>query len=101
MTKKNTKHDQIIEELEERVKGNYQLVLKNIEYTIPGSNQTAGELDLVGICQGQWDIYEVKTNDGYGTAVKQLERARNILGACGTIKTFYYSGKEKKIRLVV
>ena len=100
MTKKNTKHDQIIEELEEKVKGNYQLTLRNIEYTLPGSNQTAGELDLVGICQGQWDIYEVKTNDGYDTAVKQLERARSILSNCGVIRTFYYSGKEKKIRVV-
>ncbi len=95
-----SKHDQIIEELEEKVKANYQVILRNVEYTLPNSNQVAGELDLVGICNDQWDIYEVKSNDGYDKAVKQLTRARKILGQCGEIRTFYYSGKEKKIRVV-
>jgi hypothetical protein len=93
-------HDQAIDELEEEVRKNYQIILKNVPYTSPNSSDTAGELDLLGICGQSWDIYEVKSNDGYDTAVKQLERARKILSDCGNIRTFYYSAKDKKIKQV-
>ena len=99
-TKNNKRitHDQAVEELEERVKGNYQIIFKNATYFIPGSKKTIGELDLVGICGQDWDIYEVKTNEGqYKKAVEQLKRARNELSECGNIRTFYYVGRTKEL----
>ncbi len=97
---KKNKHDQAILELEERVRDKYQITLRNVLYYLPHRKDVAGELDLVGICNGNWDIYEVKTNDGYDTAVKQLDRAQRLLGNCGKIRTFYYSAKKKKIQPV-
>lgn len=100
MRKRKTEHDKAIEELEEKVRNNYQITIRNVPYYFPYSQDVVGELDLVGIRNGNWDIYEVKTNDGYETAVKQLDRAQRLLSSCAKIRTFYYSGREKKIRRV-
>ena len=100
MGKRRNKHNQAIAELEERVRDSYQITMKNVNYYLPRSRDIAGELDLVGIRNGNWDIYEVKSNDGYETAVKQLDRARRLLDGCGNIRTFYYSGRTKKLKQV-
>ena len=91
------KHDQAVAELEDLVRDNYQIVLTNVIYRMPPCRDEAGELDLVGINDDSWDVYEVKTNDGYDKAVRQLERAIQLLGSCAKIRTFYYSAKTKKI----
>ena len=97
MSSGKNKHDQAVDELELLVKDQYQIVMKNVIYRLPPSRNEAGELDLVGINGDCWDIYEVKSNDGYDKAVQQMERAYLLLGDCAQIRTFYYSGKEKKI----
>lgn len=102
--KKKT-HDQHIDELEEKVKGNYQIIMKNVPYFSPDSedmiSDMEGDLDLLGICGRTWHIYEVKTGDDPKTAAKQLERAKSALSNCAEeIKTFYYSGKTKEIKQV-
>jgi hypothetical protein len=103
--KKNSKspHDRATDELEKRVKKNYQLTIKNLIYTLPFSHLYAGELDLIGFNNWDIDIYEVKTNDkDYNHAVKQLERAKNILGDCANkITIFYYSAGTKKIKQIL
>ena len=90
-------HDKAVNELERLVRDQYQIVMKNVVYRMPPSRNDAGELDLVGINGNYWDIYEVKSNDGYDKAVSQMERAYLLLSDCAQICTFYYSGKEKKI----
>ena len=91
-------HRGFIDELELLVKDQYQMVLKEIEYGDPYSDKTIGELDLLGIVGGRWDIYEVKCNDGYEKAVDQLYRAKNYFGDdVSEIRLFYYSGLEKEI----
>ncbi|MBT6774947.1 hypothetical protein HOA91_06290 [Candidatus Woesearchaeota archaeon] len=97
MTRKKNKHDQAVDELELLVRDQYQIVMKNVVYRMPPSRRDSGELDLVGINGDCWDIYEVKSNDGYQKAVSQMERAYLLLSDCAQICTFYYSGKEKKI----
>ncbi len=99
-SKQNKKiHDQHIDELEEKVKENYQITMKNVLYFLPDSKDIAGDIDLLGICEKTWHIYEVKTGDAPKTAAKQLERARRALSNCADeIKTFYYSAKTKQIK---
>lgn len=97
MSNGKNNHDQAVLELEDLIRDQYQIVVKNVIYRTPPSRNESGELDLVGINGGYWDVYEVKSNDGYDKAVQQLERARRLLGKCAKIRTFYYSGKDKKI----
>ena len=97
MSSGKNKHDKAVDELELLVRDQYQIIMKNVIYRMPPSRNEAGELDLIGINGDCWDIYEVKSNDGYEKAVSQLERAYLLLGDCAEIRTFYYSGKEKKI----
>ena len=97
MSSGKNKHDKAVDELELLVRDQYQIVMKNVIYRMPPSPNEVGELDLVGINGDCWDIYEVKSNDGYDKAVQQMERAYSLLGDCAQIRTFYYSGKEKKI----
>jgi hypothetical protein len=99
MGKKN-KHDRTIDELEELVKGKYQMVLKNVNYTTPRHCNILGELDLVGIRNDNWDIYEVKTYNGLDKAREQLQRAREHLQGCGNIRAFYYSSETGKVEQI-
>ncbi|MBT5022125.1 hypothetical protein HOK51_06580 [Candidatus Woesearchaeota archaeon] len=94
-------HQTYVSELESEIKDRYQLVLKEIEYRDPISDKLIGELDLVGIINGVWHIYEVKCNDGYEKAVNQLYRAKKYLSECADeILLFYYSGSKKELKEV-
>ncbi|MBR9683444.1 hypothetical protein GOV03_02800 [Candidatus Woesearchaeota archaeon] len=98
LNKTEKKHNQAVVTLEKLVKYKYQLTFRHVEYrAIPGAEDISGELDLVGIWDAKWDIYEVKLGDSYRTARNQLLRARKILSQCGEINLFYYSAKTKKI----
>jgi len=83
------------------MKNSYQIVLRNVEYKRPGCSIVAGELDFVGITAEGGDIFEVKSNDGYSTAVGQLRRAKEILGEFGIIRTFYYSARTREIKEII
>lgn len=96
-----TKHDLAIEELEEKVRGQYQGMCKNFYFDDPSLKGVVYELDLVGITDQEIHIYEVKTGDSnYKRAVEQLRRAKRILNRWGDVKTFYYSAKTKEIKPV-
>jgi hypothetical protein len=101
MTKEDQeRHASLVQRLQERVRGKYAMTMTEVEVRNPQTGEVVGEIDLVGIVDGNWDIYEVKVNDGYRKALKQLRNLRQYLDNCGDINLFYYSGKTRKVRKV-
>ncbi|MFH1064335.1 MAG: hypothetical protein V1729_04605 [Candidatus Woesearchaeota archaeon] len=94
---KQLEHSEIVQALEERVRGRYNLTMTEVHVRDPETGRVVGEIDLVGIVDGQWDIYEVKVADNPQKARAQLERLRGYLGGCGNITLYYYSGKNKEL----
>ena len=90
-------HSKIVKSLEEKVKKKYALTATEVEVRDPETGLIVGEIDLVGVVNGNWDIYEVKVNDGFSKARKQLRNLKNYLKEYGEINLYYYSGRENKI----
>ncbi len=101
MTKRpQDKHHEFVERLEDMVKRQYVMTMKEVEVRDTATGQTIGEIDLVGITENGWDLYEVKSSENYEKAVKQLERLRNYLGYCGVLNLYYYCGNSGNITKV-
>jgi hypothetical protein len=90
-------HRDLVRRLEDRVKGQYSITMREVPVRNPCTGQLVGEIDLVGIVDGVWDIYEVKVNDGLRKARRQLENLRHYLDGCADLRLYYYSGKGGEI----
>jgi len=87
------KHDSHINDLILIYHKQYEFMAKNVEYKDPRS-QSCGEMDIIAKNGNCIDIYEIKCNNNYEKAVKQLYRAKDCLEA-GTleVRLFYYEGR--------
>jgi len=93
-------HDEIVRQLEDMVKSNYSITMKCVDVRDPNTGRLVGEIDLVGIVGNNWDLYEVKANDQYAKAEKQLRNLRKYLCDCANVKLYYYSGRRGRIEEV-
>jgi len=93
-------HHDLIDKLEERVRKQYNMTMKEVEVRDRETGMTVGEIDLVGISESGWDIYEVKVTDNPKKAVMQLENLKSYLDCFGTINLYYYSGRDDKVTKV-
>ncbi|MBW2971814.1 hypothetical protein KY359_02145, partial [Candidatus Woesearchaeota archaeon] len=57
------RHSELVHELEERVRKQYHVTMTEVDVRNPVTGEVIGEIDLVGIVDGDWDLYEVKVND--------------------------------------
>jgi hypothetical protein len=91
-------HDEYIEMLVERLKYEYELVARNIEYR-DRTHNVIGELDLLCKKGNRFDIIEVKSNDGYEKkANDQLHRAYARLSSDGLeLRLYYYCGRSDSL----
>ena len=90
-------HGKIVRKLEEQVRKNYVMTAVEVEVRDPNTGRVVGEIDLVGMVNGVWDLYEVKVGDCYSKAVRQLRKLQKYLAEYGTINLYYYSGRFKQI----
>ncbi|NQU78666.1 hypothetical protein HQ545_02765 [Candidatus Woesearchaeota archaeon] len=90
-------HETALDNLEYMVKNDYSIVMREVLVRSVKTGRIIGEIDLVGIIGNTWDIYEVKANDAYPKAAKQLRNLENYLDNCADLRLFYYSGKEGQI----
>ncbi|MFC1723677.1 hypothetical protein ACFL0V_06050 [Nanoarchaeota archaeon] len=93
-------HQTLVQDLEYRLKGRYAIIMREVPVRNPETGQQIGEIDLLGIVDDEWHIYEVKVSDRYRKAERQLLNLGRYLRGCGTISLYYYSGATDKIRKV-
>ena len=91
------KHRELVRQLEDRVRGQYCITMREVPVRNPSTGQMIGEIDLVGIVDGMWDIYEVKVNDGFRKARRQLDNLKFYLRGYAQLRLYYYSGKDDEI----
>lgn len=83
--KATVKHDDYIEELVELIWKKYFIVWRKVFYKV--DTKIVGEIDVVGIKNNQFDLYEVKSSKAMTQmrkAVSRLTLARNYLGHQGS-----------------
>ncbi|MBW2997184.1 hypothetical protein KY349_02470 [Candidatus Woesearchaeota archaeon] len=93
-------HSELIDRLEERVKSKYTLVFREAEVRDVYTGKIVGEADLVGIVDGNFDVYEVKVNDRPVKARRQLLKIQSRLQNFGNVRLYYYTGTDNKIKEV-
>ena len=96
--KTEKKHSELIDELEEKVKKNYTVMIRERTVFDVDTGRVIGEIDLAGIIGTTWDVYEVKVNDSPVKAARQLRKLRKYLMDCGSIRLYYYSGRKREIK---
>ena len=98
--KAEAEHRRLIDLLEERVKSKYTLMFREAEIRDVYTGQIVGEADLVGIVDGNFDVYEVKVTDRPVKARRQLLRIRSQLQNFGNVRLYYYNGSDNRIKEV-
>lgn len=93
-------HSSLIDRLEEKVKSKYTLVFRETEVRDVYTGKIVGEADLVGIVDGNFDVYEVKVTDRPKKARRQLLRIRSYLQNFGNVRLYYYNGTDNRIKEV-
>jgi|GEM_PF-5158108 len=91
------RHSELVHILEERVRRQYNITATEVEVRDPCTGEVIGEIDLVGIVDRDWDIYEVKVNDSPLKARRQLKNLKQYLQDCGNLTLYYYSGINDKL----
>ena len=91
------KHDELVRDLEGRVRHKYTLTAREVPVRDPESGRLVGEIDLLGIVGDEWHIYEVKVGKKRLTAKRQLQKLRSYLEDCGRLTLYYYSGRTDKL----
>jgi hypothetical protein len=92
-------HDALVLRLEQRLKGRYSVLQREVEIT-DCNGTVKGKIDLVGIVDGEINLYEVKVSSSKKRqAAKQLRGYRRDLrmyaGVRCPINLRFYSGDEK------
>jgi hypothetical protein len=97
MAKNDGPHKEAINDLARMVRDNYAIMVTEVPVRDPVSGDIVGEIDLLGIIDRTWDLYEVKSNENYRKAEKQLKNLKDYLEGYADINLYYYSGKGGKI----
>lgn len=85
-------HDDYVNDLVKLIDEQYLGLIKKFDYG--SAVRILGEVDVIGISTGRFDLYEVKSNRNTGSlrkAVSQLKTARAYLGQAG--REFVYTPK--------
>lgn len=91
------KHRRLICALEDKVRDQYSVVMREVQVRDVETGRVVGEIDLVGIVDGRWDLYEVKVTDNPNKARSQLKNLQGYLQDNGDLRLYYYSGKNKTL----
>ena len=105
MVKKNTKHGKTIDAVIERLSrtGNYQQISKELEYYNPGSQDVAGEIDVMAFSadfkRNYLLLFEIKSNHTdkqYKKAADQLNKSEeHYKNFANRIYKFYVTPDKK------
>jgi hypothetical protein len=91
---KLTKHGSYVELLSRIVEQNYDYLLMNVP-VYSKRRRLVGEVDLMGVKDGQVDIYEVKCSHRITKARKQLEKIRTHLPQIR--ESFFFCGASRAL----
>jgi hypothetical protein len=89
-----TKHESYVELLSRIVAQNYDYIFMNVPVYSP-RKRLVGEVDLIGVKDGQVDIYEVKCSHRISKAKRQLEKIRNHLPKVR--ESFFFCGASRAL----
>jgi len=99
-TKKTSKHDRHVSGLCEKLKPDYDLILRNVPLYVKNRKRQRriAEIDILAINGGYWDIYEVKCSYRITKARMQLNKIRKILYTTSSVRhTYFYCGASDRI----
>ncbi len=88
---KLNKHDQFVENLSERLGNDYDVILKGVPI-YSGRKRLIGEIDMIGIKNDFWDLFEVKCSHRITKAKLQLRKFRKLLHNKNVRRTYFFCG---------
>ena len=94
--KKLSKHEHYVHLLSRIVESSYDEVLLNVPL-YSKRKRLVGEIDLVGIKDGSYDIYEVKCSYRIAKARRQLEKIRNHMRDYRIKDAFFFCGASRAL----
>ena len=94
------RHKDHVDELADRVKSQYEILMKEVPVFDPIKRCTVGDAGLLGMIDGEIHVYEVKGGDDFNKAKKQLQKLRSVFEVYCDVRLFYYSGKYRTIQEV-
>jgi len=94
--KKLSKHERYVLLLSRIVESEYDEVLLNVPI-YSRRRRLVGEIDLVGIKDGTYDIFEVKCSHRIMKAKRQLEKIRNHMRGYHVRDTFFFCGASRSL----
>lgn len=94
---KTSKHDTYLQELHQKLVGEYDFVKTHITL-YSKRNRKIAEIDILACKDGYWDIYEVKCSHRIAKARKQLHRIKRIMPHARNV--FFYCGATDELMLI-
>ena len=97
---RQSKHDQYVEYLKEKLLDNYDYVVTNVPIYVQRKRKKrlVGEIDILARKGNHYDIYEVKCSYRIVKARMQMKKIRKNLGSAYMINnTYFYCGSSEKI----
>lgn len=94
---KLSKHDSFVEDLYLKVKGEYDLILRQVPL-VSKKGRMVGEIDLMGVRGERVDIFEVKCSFRIVKARKQLAKIRKYVG--DEAAYYFYCGSSQQIEYI-
>jgi len=99
--RKLIKHDRYMEDLCERLKPRYDILLRNVPL-YSKRKRLIGEIDVLAIKEDFCDIYEVKCSYRISKARRQLRKLKKVLSFQSTVrKLFFFCGESNRLELIV
>lgn len=98
--KKKIKHDKYLDELIDTVKGDYDLILKNIPlYSKKRKQRQLAEIDILAMKGSDCYVFEVKCSYRIKKATKQLLKIKKLLPNVRGM--FFFCGESGDLELVM
>ena len=94
--KKLTKHEHYVHLLSRIVESSYDQILLNVPI-YSKRKRLVGEIDLVGVKDGRYDIYEVKCSYRISKAKRQLEKVKGHLERHMVRDAFFFCGANRAL----
>jgi hypothetical protein len=90
------KHDEYVQRLASSLQERYDSVI--IDHEIRDKKRAIAQADLIGIKDGQVDVYEVKCSYRIHKAGKQLKRLKRLMHAA---HTYFYCGSSGSLEEIM
>lgn len=94
--KRLSKHERYVLLLSRIVESEYDEILLNVPI-YSKRRRLVGEIDLVGIKDGAYDIFEVKCSHRIMKAKRQLEKIRNHMRGYAVKDMFFFCGASRAL----